>query len=811
MDLRLYIWCKTYERAITMMDQPTSRLERLIKPIVMRSVKRIPNIAAIYTLLNEPSANEAVLVTRDASLYSRCLIEQIKQGSNINLRSLALHDEENLKVLSADLSAGYAKFITLHIAPSCGPFRLHDKSFSHKLWYAWIFTKSIFGGRSLVIQIGTPEIPATARVPVQTLERLLRRSFQHSAIMTHGPFFLPRSRQVNAVLNSAYFQAGLQQLAQSSGTSPEALRKLAAKEFIEIAASPRRWVLGFGSFVSELVLNRLYPRRTIRGIDSLRKALQTGAVVLVPPHRSHLDYILISKILYDHGLNPPLVAAGVNLRFWPFGAFIRGVGAFFVKRDAASDRLHSLILRTYVRFLTRRGHLQEFFIEGGRSRSGHLLEPKYGLLGTYVHLVTEGIKKDILFVPVGIAYERLVEEKGFGQENTGAKKAKETFLSLLKTRSFLKQSYGEVALDFGEPVSLRNFITENPTFSEKDITRGIAKNIMHGIAEQCPVTLSSIAASVLYECPNYGTSGRLFEQSFGHTISFLGLMRDLAFPLGKETQTLHDALSRDGNEHGLPHSVHPNQLVSLGALNKAIEHTKLPGGSGLHIPGGLRYSVAFYRNSLSSLFAIPALLSLCEDYFGGINEENLKALSNDIGFLMMLNDNEWLPNFPSLAAKLEASEIWTRDGNQFRYKQKISPYYLAFYYQEFLLSAWLILARLQGLSNPYAGESFPGIMKELQTWAKPLSYLPRLGSSYSFSSSALSHAASFLEKKQAIKVSGNKAGKQISLRESPALSIENIERYLFSQARRSGKAEIIHAWMSAMGRPLTNLNEEKVG
>ncbi len=163
------------------------------------------------------------------------------------------------------------------------------------------------------------------------------------------------------------------------------------------------------------------------GIAEVRQAANRGGLVLCPSHKSHMDYVILTLLFYEKGLLPPHVAAGINLAFWPFGAIARWCGGFFIRRSFKGDHLYSAVVRAYVKRLMRDGFPQEFFIEGGRSRTGKLAFPKTGLLAMEVDAWHEGAGRDLFFVPVAIDYEKLPEGKSYARELGGGDKQKESF------------------------------------------------------------------------------------------------------------------------------------------------------------------------------------------------------------------------------------------------------------------------------------------------------------------------------------------------------------------------------------------------
>ena len=149
-------------------------------------------------------------------------------------------------------------------------------------------------------------------------------------------------------------------------------------------------------------------------------------VVLVPCHRSHFDYVILSYIFHLNYMSPPHIAAGINLSFWPLGPLFRGAGAYFIRRSFDDNELYKAVFRSYLKFLIREGYTQEFFIEGGRSRTGKILTPKLGMLSAVVDAFTQGVRRDLYLVPVSIHYGRVVEEEAYQRELDGAEKEPES-------------------------------------------------------------------------------------------------------------------------------------------------------------------------------------------------------------------------------------------------------------------------------------------------------------------------------------------------------------------------------------------------
>jgi hypothetical protein len=133
------------------------------------------------------------------------------------------------------------------------------------------------------------------------------------------------------------------------------------------------------------------------------------------PHRSHIDYLLLSYVFYKHNIPLPFIAAGTNLMFWPLGHVFRKAGAFFHPRTFGGNVVYRQVMETYIRTMLREGYPIEFFIEGGRSRTGKMVMPKYGMLSMVIQACTE-LHRDVALIPVFIGYDRVLEEKSYIQE-----------------------------------------------------------------------------------------------------------------------------------------------------------------------------------------------------------------------------------------------------------------------------------------------------------------------------------------------------------------------------------------------------------
>src|SRR5262249_45677326 len=226
------------------------------------------------------------------------------------------------------------------------------------------------------------------------------------------------------------------------GVPLKAIEKRGRANLREIAADPKPWMFRLGRPILSWVFRRIFDGIEVdrEGLAKVRDAARKGPLIIVPSHKSHVDYLVLSYVFLENDLVPPHIAAGANLAFWPLGFFFRRGGAFFLRRTFRGDRLYGAVFRAYVRKLLRERFNIEFFIEGGRSRTGKLLAPKLGLLGMVVEAALDddgAHARKAQVVPISIGYEKVIEEKSYAKELAGGKKKKEDVKGLLKATRVL--------------------------------------------------------------------------------------------------------------------------------------------------------------------------------------------------------------------------------------------------------------------------------------------------------------------------------------------------------------------------------------
>jgi glycerol-3-phosphate O-acyltransferase len=233
-------------------------------------------------------------------------------------------------------------------------------------------------------------------------------------------------------------------------------------------------------------------------LEELRELGRHRALVFLPSHRSYLDPLVLRTALHEHGFAPNHVLGGVNVAFWPVGPLARRSGYVFIRRSVRDNPVYKLTLREYVGYLVRKRFNLEWYIEGGRTRTGKLRPPRLGLLAYLVEAVMEGAADDVLLVPTSIVYEHLPEVGAMAAEGTGGARQREGFGWLLGYLRQQSSSRSVVHLRFGEPLSLRQGMSSSSNGSRGGhAVEKVAFEVLHRINRATPVTAPSLVTLAL--------------------------------------------------------------------------------------------------------------------------------------------------------------------------------------------------------------------------------------------------------------------------------------------------------------------------
>jgi glycerol-3-phosphate O-acyltransferase len=369
---------------------------------------------------------------------------------------------------------------------------------------------------------GDPRRDALVRRAIYVLLRRLER--ERRVIV--GPVVKPSDRLVDEIVRTPRVRTVIGELAGEGARERFIVEARARAMLREIAASMEVDVVAAMGTAMKQIFERIYDGLDWDhdGVERIREAAREGTVVLLPSHKSHVDYLLVSYVMWKCGMNPPLIAAGDNLSFFPLGMLFRNAGAFFIRRKVAGDRLYSAVLTAYVQKIVHEGYSLEFFLEGGRSRTGKLLPPKLGLLSMVVDAAYELPSRPIYFVPISIGYERIVEARSYVRELSGGEKESESVAGLVKALRVLAERYGRLNMQIGEILTIDRIRSDvergararrestrpnaaaegEPFVPRRAIVARLGHQIIYEINRATAVTGGSLAATVLLSASGRG-------------------------------------------------------------------------------------------------------------------------------------------------------------------------------------------------------------------------------------------------------------------------------------------------------------------
>jgi glycerol-3-phosphate O-acyltransferase len=352
------------------------------------------------------------------------------------------------------------------------------------------------------------------------------------------------------------------------------------------------------------VWNKIYDGIELQHIETLHEEAKNNEIVYVPCHRSHVDYLLLSYIVYHQGLSLPHVAAGVNLDIPFVGGILRRGGAFYLRRSFKGNRLYATVFNAYMRQILARGCAIEYFVEGGRSRTGRLLKPKVGMLSMTVNSYIRNPRIPVVFIPVYFGYEKLIEGDSFISEMGGAKKQKESLFGLFRSIKSLREYFGKVYVNIGEPIRLNSLLDqhnpdwrldENPGDERPQWLTGViddlGSRIMREINAAAAVTPISLLAYTLLSTPKQ-CMGELELRSQLNLSN--RLLRRFKY---SDLVTVPDWSA--------------DEIVDHGEKLKVIERTGHPLGGVVSMTETNAVLMTYFRNNIQHLFAIPASIACC--------------------------------------------------------------------------------------------------------------------------------------------------------------------------------------------------------
>ena len=306
------------------------------------------------------------------------------------------------------------------------------------------------------------------------------------------------------IIRKGEFRDGISQLATENEQPYQSVHKEAVSNLKEIAASHSPAVIDLAANLIHKLYRQGYG--TINyDADRLNELYELGEqhpIVFLPSHKSQLDRLMLQFLLWENDRPPSHTAGGINMNFFPIGPVLRRSGVFFIRRTFKDKPIYKFALRSYIDFLIEKRFPLEWFLEGGRSRSGKMLPPKFGMLSYITDSYCRGKAEDIMLIPVSIAYDQIQDVADYAREQRGESKQGESFRWMLKAVSQLRRRYGNVYVRFGDPISMADALGSDASPDEKSIAvQKLAFEVMFQIGQVTPISATAAVCIALLSAP----------------------------------------------------------------------------------------------------------------------------------------------------------------------------------------------------------------------------------------------------------------------------------------------------------------------
>lgn len=438
---------------------------------------------------------------------------------------------------------------------------------------------------------------------VRKLGRVFRTHFRRLREAVIGPDLSHRRTMVNALLRMPSVTAAIEAEAKRNSKGNKRKAAATARSYAnEIAADYSHSVIRIYYLVLTWLWNKLYNGVSVTGLDRLKKVATNNEVIYVPCHRSHIDYLLMSYLLFRYSMVPPHIAAGVNLNMPVVGPILRRGGAFFLRRSFKGNRLYTAVFNEYLNMTFDRGFSVEYFVEGGRSRTGRLLAPRPGMLSMTVRSFLRSRRRNFVFVPVHICYEKVLEGGTYLGELYGKEKKQESIFDIFRTLKKIRGTFGQVYVNFGDPIHLNDALTKiapqwrdfiyddsKPPGWVSETVDNVGTEIITRINDAAVVTPINLMSIVLLSTPKQAMDERALVQQLDVYLDFL---RKVPY---SEVMVTPDISGAD--------------VIAYCERMDVLTRQKHPLGDVIRLTDDKALLMSYYRNNIIHLFALVSLVA----------------------------------------------------------------------------------------------------------------------------------------------------------------------------------------------------------
>lgn len=432
--------------------------------------------------------------------------------------------------------------------------------------------------------------------------RILRIHFRRQKETITGPDLSHKRTIVHSLLSTDSVKAAVENEVKTANISEKQAAAKAIKYGNEIAADYSYPVIRSFKLMLTRFWTKLYDGVSVTNIDRLQKVANDNEVIYVPCHRSHMDYLLLSYVLHENGHVPPHIAAGINLNMPLIGSFLRKSGAFFLRRSFKGNPLYTAVFNEYLSTVFSRGFPVEYFVEGGRSRTGRLLSPRPGMISMTIRSFLRTRKRSFVFVPVYFGYERLLEGGTYVGEMHGKKKKNESIFGVIKAFKDIKGTFGKVHVNFGEPIHLEELLDnkfpqwkdeeyqeENPPEWLEQAVNLTGKRIVTSINNAAVVNPVSLMSLTILSTHKHAMDEKALEWQLDF---YLKLLREAPYSSAMKITSLSGA-----------------DIIQYCEDLEVVLRQKHPFGDILLTLDEKAVLLTYFRNNNIHMFALPSLIA----------------------------------------------------------------------------------------------------------------------------------------------------------------------------------------------------------
>ncbi len=519
------------------------------------------------------------------------------------------------------------------------------------------FFTILFHGKNTLLQFAPPiscrsliDFERTDDDNIDAVQSALQQRLTAMRTATLGPDVSHRRTLIRSILTLPDVERAIAGHAAEKNMRLDQARRVAHGYLTEIVANCSYITIQLLQRILTAFWNRFYSGIDVFHGKTLRKLALDHEIIYVPCHRSHIDYLLLSYVIHAEGLAIPYIAAGRNLNMPVIGSILRKGGAFFIRRSFRDNPLYSRVLFEYLASLVANGMPVEYFIEGGRSRTGRLLKPRPGMLAMTIRAFLKYRQRPVAFVPVYIGYEKMIEGQAYLAELKGRDKQNETLFGSIRALMKIRGHYGRVSASFGEPVCLDTILDQHANdwrdcrFDDdkrpdwlKPVVNDVAMRIMRQINQSTHVNGIQLLATTLLATGNQAMD----ETALLNTLQLYQQLLTKLYAGSRVTLCPGQAAA----------------WITEAEKLKLVKRHRHELGDFICLDRPMAILLTYYRNNVLHLFALPALIACCFTNNNTLGRE--KILARVATLYPFLQDELFLP-WPAEALPGLCDEILAR-------------------------------------------------------------------------------------------------------------------------------------------------------